>query len=379
MFRKFILATFATVLLSSLQLTTSAQQLTQPALLKPGDTIMFVAPAADLDRTRMMLAKKRLEKRGYKIKMRDDLFEVDGYLAGSDQRRADEMMQAFRDPEVDAVFPGTGGYGVTRMLDLLDYDVIRQNPKLLIGFSDITALHAALNKKSGLITYHSPVTMYGLGSEDNLSKFSEKYFFRAVEDGPDACKDYTIECPAKEEVPQPIALGKGKARGRLTGGNLTLIAALEGTPYALDMDGAILLIEDVGEAPYRVDRMLQQLKSAGKLSKIRGAVVGQFTESERVPSRPDQYVAIATKYGEWFWRNCQRLFIEVPEPKEEEPTDPRFTVEGVLHQYFDPLEVPVLMNFPIGHCKMNCTLPLGGEVEIDADKATLTVIGRKKG
>jgi muramoyltetrapeptide carboxypeptidase len=379
MFRKICLAILATSLFFVSQPLASAQQLTQPALLKPGDTIMFVAPAADLDRTRMMLAKKRLEERGYKIKMRDDLFAAEGYLAGSDQRRADELMQAFCDPEVDAVFPGTGGYGVTRMLDLLDYEVIRQNPKMLIGFSDITALHAALNKKSGLITYHSPVPMYGLGSDKNFSKFSKKYFFRAVEDGPEAGKDYTIECPKKDKVPQPIALGKGKARGRLTGGNLTLIAALEGTPYSLDMDGAILLIEDVGEAPYRVDRMLQQLKSAGKLTKIRGAVVGQFTESERVPSKPDQYVAIATKYGEWFWRNCQRLFIKVPEPKEEEPTDPRFTVEGVLHQYFDPLGVPVLMNFPIGHYKMNCTLPLGGEVEIDADAATLKVIARSSG
>jgi muramoyltetrapeptide carboxypeptidase len=378
MFRKLILTIFVISLFFAAQQSASAQQLTQPALLRPGDTIMFVAPAADLDRTRMMLAKKRLEERGYKIKMRNDVFVVEGYLAGNDQRRADEMMEAFCDPEVDAVFPGTGGYGVTRMLDLLDYEVIRQNPKLLIGFSDITALHAALNKKSGLITYHSPVPMYGLGSDKNLSKFSEKYFFRAVEDGPDAGKDYIIECPKKDKVPQPTALGKGKARGRLTGGNLTLIVALEGTPYSLDMDGAILLIEDVGEAPYRVDRMLQQLKSAGKLSKIRGAVVGQFTESERVPSKPDQYVAIATKYGQWFWRNCQRLFIKVPEPKEEEPTDPRFTVEGVLHQYFDPLGVPVLMNFPIGHYKMNCTLPLGGEVEIDADAATLKVIGRKK-
>jgi muramoyltetrapeptide carboxypeptidase len=377
MFRTVCLAALAALLIAALQRTACAQQLTQPALLKPGDTIMFVAPAADLDRTRMMLAKKRLEERGYKIKMRDDLFAVEGYLAGSDQRRANELMEAFRDPEVDAVFPGTGGYGVTRILDLLDYEVVRQNPKMLIGFSDITALHAALNKKSRLITYHSPVPMYGLGSPDNLSKFSKKYFFRAVEDGPDACKDYTIECSKKDKVPQPIALGKGKARGRLTGGNLTLIAALEGTPYSLDLDGAILLIEDVGEAPYRIDRMLQQLKSAGKLSKIRGAVVGQFTESERVPSKPDQYVAIATEYGNWFWRNCQRLFIEVPEPKEEDPTDPRFTMDGILRQYFEPLGVPVLMNFPIGHYKMNCTLPLGGEVEIDADKGTLTVIGRR--
>jgi muramoyltetrapeptide carboxypeptidase len=139
-------------LLSSQAFTEDSQPLTQPALLKPGDTIMFVAPAGELLRKRMMLAKEKLEERGYKVKYRDDLFEVDGYLAGSDQRRAEELMQAFTDPEVDAIFPGTGGYGVTRMLDLLDFDVIRQHPKLVVGFSDITALQAELNKKGGYIT-----------------------------------------------------------------------------------------------------------------------------------------------------------------------------------------------------------------------------------
>ena len=319
----------------------SPQPMLQPQLLKPGDTIMFVAPAGELDRDRMMLAKKRLEERGYHVKMRNDLFAVDGYLAGSDQRRAEELMQAFRDPEVDAIFPGTGGYGVMRILDRLDYDVIRKNPKLVIGFSDITALHAALNRQAGLVSYHSPVPMWGLGSEENLTPFSAKYFFRAVEESPESNQDYTIEVP--EDGPKIAVLGTGTACGRLTGGNLSLVAALEGTPYAVDTRDAILLIEDVGEAPYRIDRMLQQLKLAGKLGQIRGAILGQFTKSE--------------------------------EREKNEVKNPRFSTEGVLRQYFEPLEVPVLMNYPIGHYKMNCTLPLGGEVKINADKGTLTVIG----
>ena len=334
-------------LLCNLFVATSAAQtgrpMIYPALLEKGDTIMFVAPAGELDRERMELARKRLERCGYRTKQRPDLFTVDGYLAGSDARRAEELMQAFADPEVKAVFPGTGGYGAMRILDLLDYDVIPQNPKLMIGFSDITALHAAINRHAGLVTYHSPVPMWGLGSPEYLSKFSARYFFRAVQVCPDQQGDYTIEI--FDDAPQPESWGAGKARGRLTGGNLSLLAAIEGTPYAIETQDAILMIEDVGEAPYRIDRMLRQLQLAGKLSGLRGAVVGQF--SKRKNSKEDRF-----KAG-------------------------RFSTDGVLKQYFEPLGIPVLWNFPIGHHKKNCTLPMGGEVEIDADSRTLRVIAHE--
>jgi muramoyltetrapeptide carboxypeptidase len=312
----------------------------RPALLQPGDVIMFVAPAGNLDRQRMQLARERLETLGYRVKQRDDLFAQEGYLAGDDERRAAELMQAFLDPEVDAIFPGTGGYGVMRILDRLDYEAIRAHPKLVIGFSDITALHAALNRRAGLVTYHSPNPEWGLGSPDNLAAFSAKYFFQAIVAAEDA-GDYVIEIPP--DVPQPRAWGTGKARGRLTGGNLSLISALEGTPYAIDAQDAILLIEDTREAPYRVDRMLRQLQLAGKLAALRGAVLGQFT------------------------RNYDREEDQMTE-------DDRFSVDGVLRQYFGEAGIPVLMNFPVGHHPMNATLPLGAEVEIDADAGTLRVL-----
>ncbi len=323
----------------------------RPDRLQAGDTIMFVAPASELDEKRMLLAKKRLEARGYKVKFRDDLFDQEGYLAGTDQRRAEELMQAFLDPEVDAVFPGTGGYGTMRILERLDYEAIRANPKLLIGFSDITALHAAINRHAGLITWHSPAPMWGLGGysnpgklgRNNLTPFSAKYFFAALEakDG-DLPRPLSYSITTPEGVPQPVALGSGTARGRLTGGNLSLVAALEGTPYSLDTRDAILLLEDTREAPYRVDRMLRQLQLAGKLKHLRGAVLGQFTKS--------------------FDR------------EDNETEDPRFLVNGVLRQYFEPLGIPVLMNYPIGHHGMNATLPLGGEVEINADTGVLRVL-----
>jgi len=308
---------------------------------------MFVAPAGDLDEARMMLAKKRLEARGYTVEMRDDLFAREGYLAGSDERRAAELMQAFLDPEVKAVFPGTGGYGTMRILDRLDYEAIRAHPKILIGFSDITGLHLAINRRAGLVTFHSPSPMWGLGSDDGMTPFSERYFFAAIEAPTartrkrlDPAKGYVIEVP--DDAPEVVSLGHGRARGRLTGGNLSLISALEGTPYAIDTSDAILLIEDTREAPYRIDRMLRQLQLSGKLATLRGAVLGQFT------------------------RNYSR--------EDQETEDPRYSIDGVLRQYFEPLGIPVLMHFPVGHFPQNATLPLGGQVEVDARRGVLRIL-----
>jgi muramoyltetrapeptide carboxypeptidase len=162
---------------------------------------------------------------------------------------------------------------------------------------------------------------------------------RALEDDGQE-RDYTIDVP--ESVAKIDAFGEGKARGRLTGGNLSLISALEGTPYAIDTKDAILLIEDVNEAPYRIDRMLRQLKLAGKLDEIKGAVLGQFTT---------EYV------------------------REDKLTDDeRFDTQGVLRQYFENAGIPVLVNYPVGHHDQNCTLPLGGMVEVDADQKVLHVL-----
>lgn len=314
----------------------------QPPRLEPGGTVMFVAPAGVVDRERMLQAKEKLEHRGYRVKMRRDLFDQEGYLAGSDKRRAKELMQAFADPDVKAILPGGGGYGTMRILDRLNYDKIRMNPKIVTGFSDITGLHLALNRQAGLVTFHAATSLWRLAGEDEETSFTEKYFFTAITGNEGARRNgYTIEAP--DEGPQPETLGKGRARGRLVGGNLSLISALEGTPYAIDTRDAILLIEDTREAPYRIDRMLRQLQLTGKLATLRGAVLGQFT------------------------RNYDREEDQMTE-------DPRFTVEGVLRQYFEPLGIPVLLNYPVGHYTMNASLPLGGEVEVDAGQAILRIL-----
>ena len=333
-----------------------------PRKLAPGDTIAFVAPAGELDRERMALARTRLEARGYRVVQRDDLFAREGYLAGSDERRADELMAAFRDPRVAAIFPGTGGYGTMRILDRLDYAYIRAHPKVVIGFSDITALHAALNRRAGLVTFHSPSPMWGLGSPEGMAPLAERWFFRAIER--DARETWVVDAAgvagavsgppqgageAAGPPPAPLAAwGRGKARGRLVGGNLSMISALEGTPYAIDTRGAILLIEDVREAPYRIDRMLRQLQLAGKLAQLRGAVLGQFT------------------------RNFDR-------EDDQRRDDPRYTVDGVLRQYFGDAGIPVLVSFPIGHVRNNLTLPIGALVEVDAERVSLTVLESEGG
>jgi muramoyltetrapeptide carboxypeptidase len=309
-----------------------------PKLLKTGDTVMFVAPAGPPKKDEVLRAKQRIEDRGYKVKMRDDIFDVEGYLAGTDERRASELMEAFLDDEVDGVLCVRGGYGCMRILDRIDFDKIRQHPKVLLGFSDITALHAALQAKAGLVSFHGPGPASGLGSEKGPTDFTAKYVIRALEESDEP--EYTIDVP--ESVAKVASYGSGKAAGRLVGGNLSLISALEGTPYAVDCQDAILLIEDVNEAPYRIDRMLAQLKLAGKLDQIHGAVLGQFTTE----------------------------FV-----REDKLTDDaRFDVNGVLAQYFKEAGIPVLVNYPIGHHDQNATVPLGAQVEVDADNRTLRVL-----
>jgi muramoyltetrapeptide carboxypeptidase len=314
----------------------AAEAPTKPRGLKPGDTIMIVAPAGELNEPRVRGAKQALETLGFKVVLPENLFRARGYLAGTDAERAAELMAAFTDPQVDAVFPGTGGYGTMRMMDLLDYDAIRANPKVFIGFSDITGLHMALAAKANLVTFHSPNPEWGLGSDTGLPEFSAKYFWRnllASENRGEA--GFSYAAPADDPV---RAMRPGVGRGRLCGGNLSLVSALVGTPYELDTRGKVLFLEDVNEAPYRVDRMLAQMKLAGQLDGLAGVVLGKFRDCD--PDEDDQSLRLA----------------------------------DVFNDYFADAPYPVIANFPAGHVTRNATLPFGCEAEIDGTAATLTVL-----
>ncbi|AGA27816.1 S66 peptidase family protein [Singulisphaera acidiphila] len=307
-----------------------------PPALKPGDTIAFAAPAGPAVMAPLREYAKTLEKAGYKVIIPKGIEERgQGYLGGTDDQRADELNKFIRDPKVRAIFPVRGGYGLTRIIDRIDYAALRKDPKIIIGYSDLTALHLAVAHEARVITFHSPMPMAGLGENDKAEyTFAGRAFRRAVfaDQYRQGQQGFVVATP---EDRKPETLVKGKASGRLLGGNLTLICSTLGTPYAIQPKGAILFIEDVNEAPYRVDRSLSQLRLAGILDQVAGVVVGSFTSKE---------------------------------PAEREETD------RVLREYFAKSKVPVILNYPIGHTPLNATVPHGGLVELDADEAVLKVL-----
>lgn len=316
----------------------AAKPMTKPRALRPGDTIMMVAPAGELVEKRVNLAVERLEAAGFKVIVPEDLFAVTGYLAGPDERRAAELMRAFTDPEVDAIFPGTGGYGTMRILDLLDFDAIRTNPKVLIGFSDITGLHIAIGQECGLVTFHSPNPQWGLGSEDNLPAFSAKYFWRnLLEEQNQTDPGWTYKIP--DDAPLKM-LADGTAEGPACGGNLSLVAAMTGSDYQLDTAGRVLFLEDVREAPYRVDRMLCQLRLSGQLDRPAAVILGKF-------------------------RDCDI---------DEDEDGTSFTLADVFEDYFGDAPYPVVGNFPAGHVTLNATIPFGVPIRVDADRREVRVL-----
>jgi len=310
----------------------------KPPALLVGDTIAFCAPSGFLDSVRMSLAKTRLEEKGFYIIQEDSIYRRWGYLAGTDTQRASELMSYFEDKSVRAIFPGTGGYGSTRILSMLDYNIIKSNPKIFIGFSDITALHIAFNQLANLITFHTPNPMYGLGSKKGLDPISELYFWSLLMNS----NDYNYEIPFDlyGDSLKVQTMVPGIASGKLVGGNLSLICSTMGSVYEAKTMGSILFIEDVGEAPYRIDRYLSELKLAGKLDRVNGIIIGRF--SRRETEAPDR------------------------------STD--FQMHQVFQQYFSKMKVPVIFNFPSGHGSKNVSLPLGCIVEINTDDETFKVL-----
>jgi muramoyltetrapeptide carboxypeptidase len=249
-------------------------------------------------------------------------------LAGDDALRLSELHGAFADPTIAAVLCLRGGYGSGRLLDRIRYDLIRAHPKPFIGFSDITALHIAFNQRAGLITFHGPMAIAHLvaGMKDPTVPMMLGMIAGQYGEG--------AELPSAPDTPL-TALAPGVARGRLVGGNLSMVAASLGTPYEIDTTSAILFLEEVGEEAYRVDRMLNQLRLSGKLAQAAGVLVGQFLPPDGSPLS-DQTQVLADALG--------------------------------------PLGIPVLSGFPAGHdASVNLTLPLGAVVRLDADRKVVVL------
>jgi muramoyltetrapeptide carboxypeptidase len=277
-----------------------------------------------------------LENQGFRVALGVNLRARRGYLAGPDAGRAEDLNQAFADPDVRGILCARGGYGAGRILDLVDYAAVRQDPKVFVGYSDITALHLALARRTGLVTFHGP-GVESLG--EKLTRFTLESFLRAVT----ATKPLDV-LPLPEGQTLPRVLAAGRATGPLAGGNLSLIAGLMGTDYELDARGRVLLLEDMGEQPYRVDRMLCQLALAGKLSQAAGVVVGEMVDCEARPDAPG------------------------PEPQ---PTS--LTLEEALADHLAGLGRPVISGLPCGHGRDKWTLPLGVVATVDGYKARLVI------
>lgn len=293
-------------------------------VLENGSCIGVIAPAAACNDFDYTTGIKLLQEWGYRVKLSKGLTENHGYLAGTDKLRAQELNKFFADKEVDAILCCRGGYGCTRILDLLDYPLIRQNPKLLIGFSDITALHTAIGQNSRLVTIHGPMLK-------NLSQNPTKYTIASL------CHGLQMSVPLGAFLlPKRYkleAMYPGRAFGKIVGGNLSVIASLCGTPYELDGENAILFLEDINEDAYAIDRNLRELWQNGLLKKIKGLVFGQFTRC--TPIKKSKF---------------------------------EFTVKEVLQEYVQMAKVPAIYGFPAGHEKTNAFLPLGVNSTIRIDK-----------
>ncbi len=300
----------------------------KPARLRKGDLIGLISPASRIaDADRIEHATRYLEGLGYRTAVGSGAARLHGYLAGTDDERAAELHAMFEDPAVKAVFCIRGGYGTPRLLPLLRYRAIARNPKIFVGYSDITALHMAFWKHAGLVTFHGP--MAGVDMAVPMDPFTEEIFWRLLTS---ARKGGTVEFPQ----PLPEGVVPGKARGRLLGGNLALITALVGTRYLPGFNGAILCLEEIGEDPYRVDRMFTQLRGASILSRCSGIMIGHFTD-------------------------C------VP----KDPSAPTFTTEEVLREYLLASRRPAIWRIPFGHERRNLTIPFGIRARIDAGSGFL--------
>ena len=302
----------------------------KPKPLRRGDTIGLVGISGAMHEAETKFEKmlEAIDALGYRVIIADSCREEYGYLSGTDESRARGLNQMFRDDRVDAVVCMRGGYGVARMLDGVDFDAIRANPKLVLGYSDITALHTAIHEKAGLVTIHGPMPDRAWMEFDD---FTRESMLRAL------TSTVPLGLLANPPGMEPQCVVPGRCEGLLVGGNLTLIASACGTPYALDTEGKVLLLEDVGEYIYRLDSMLTQLRQAGLFEKCAGVVLGGFT-------------------------NCT-----------EEYERYALHLEDIIRDIIVPAGKPVLANMSIGHTDKKITVPLGVRCAMDAEAGTLVM------
>ena len=300
-----------------------------PKPLFPGARVALIAPAGPVPPEKFGPAVRAVEELGLRPVVFESTRRSHGYFAGSDRLRADDINSAFADPDIDGILCIRGGYGAQRLMTQIDFELIRNHPKYFSGYSDITALHIMINQRCGLVTYHTPMPS------------TELY---------DGADDYTLDSLKKVLFGEPLGelknpanlplktLVGGCARGVLTGGNLSLVSSSLGTPYEIDTRDKILFLEDVDEEPYRIDGMINHLKTAGKFRDCAGILLG-------------------------YWTNC----------KAEHP-DRSLTLEQIFDQLIVPEHKPALMDLACGHSLPSLSLPLGKEIELNSISGKITVL-----
>ncbi len=301
-----------------------------PQRLQKGDKVALITPASPIKVARLKQAVEIVESLGLKPVWGDKVHKHYGYLAGTDEQRLAELLEAFTDPQVKAVFAVRGGYGTLRLLDKIPYRVIRRNPKIFLGFSDITGLQMAFLKKASLPSLHV-----------NLASLKHEYtqdIFRQM-----VMEAQPVELPFETGfTPRPSVIVPGKARGMLIGGNLSLLVSLIGTGFLPSMRGKIVFIEEVNEPPYKIDRMLTQLFLTTDIDKAAGIVLGVFNKCNR------------------------ENFYEKPEAS--------LSLKDIFLEKFGNMNVPVIGGFPLGHIDKMSILPLGIKIELDTDRLMLKML-----
>jgi muramoyltetrapeptide carboxypeptidase len=298
----------------------------QPSRMKKGDTISIVAPAGPIEvRDGLERGIATLERMGFRVRIDDRIFQSSRYLAGNDSERAEELMRAFEDHSVQGIIALRGGYGCARLIPLLKAKRLRPNPKIFMGFSDLTTLHLYFRRRFGWITIHGP--MAASPAMGNITPPQEQNLVSLFTD-----PDYHPTL----SFPQIETWFPGTAEGILIGGCLSLIVASLGTSYEIKTEGKILFLEDQGEAPYRLDRMLTHLQLAGKLQSLAGILIGDFQDCE--------------------------------------PTQGNYTAAEILREMLTDLKIPIIANFPAGHGRDNWAIPLGAKVHLDANVGSVELL-----
>lgn len=315
----------------------SNTNLIKPKALRTGDTIGLITPATEvLEAERLTVAAENIERLGLRVKFGRNVGKRFATYGEFVRARVDDLHEMFRDKSVAGIFAVRGGYGAMQILDRVDYDLIRRNPKVFVGYSDLTALHLAINNNSKLVTFHGPVAL------SNFTDYTERHLRRAIFEKQPLGR-LTNPDESSEVLPSHSlrTIRGGGASGKLTGGNLSLVCATLGTPFEIDTRGKILFLEDVGEAPYRIDRMLTQLNLAGKLKQAAGVI----------------------------WGECSDCGDAEVRPSAASPYNTNQTAENIL----GALDVPVLAGLTIGHTDNQLTLPMGLAATLDAGSGILEI------